>query len=112
MANEQRQNLCLPVRVDLCDVLCPNTYGSTAMKNTKWRPAIGDLMWTIKILALVRDGGVWKCPDGRSEWKVFKRKRLIRVDGEDNELNRRIKKVLLMLGFSVLEIETKKGSKK
>jgi len=34
------------------------------------------------------------------------------VDGEDNELNRRIKKVLLMLGFSVLEVETKKGSKK
>jgi hypothetical protein len=34
------------------------------------------------------------------------------MDGDDNELNRRIKKVLLILGFSVLEIESKKGAKK
>ncbi|NBP30471.1 MAG: hypothetical protein EBV23_13030 [Flavobacteriia bacterium] len=78
------------------------------MKKTIWRPSVGDLLWTIRILSLVRDGGVWKCPDGRSEWRVYKRKRLIRVTGEDNELNRRIKKVLLILGFSVLEIEPNK----
>lgn len=82
------------------------------MKKTLWRPAVGDILWTIKILSLVKDGGIWKCPDGRSEWRVYKRKRLIRMDGEENELNRRIKKVLLMLGFSVLEIESKKGVKK
>ena len=82
------------------------------MENTKWKPAVADLLWTIKILSLVRDGGIWKCPDGRSEWKVYKRKRLIRMDGEENELNRRIKKVLLILGFSVLEVEGKKGVKK
>ena len=82
------------------------------MKKTLWRPTAGDLLWTIKILSLVKDGGIWKCPDGRSEWRVYKRKRLIRMDGEENELNRRIKKVLLMLGFSVLEVEQKKGAKK
>jgi hypothetical protein len=82
------------------------------METTKWKPAVADLLWTIKILSLVRDGGLWKCPDGRSEWKVYKRKRLVRMDGEDNELNRRIKKVILILGFSVLEVEPKKGAKK
>lgn len=74
------------------------------VKDTKWRPSPFDLLKIIKILMAVKEGGSWICPDAGSIWTVYKKKRLIRVEGPDNMTNRKIRKILLMIGFSVLQV--------
>jgi hypothetical protein len=88
--------------------------GSTknSVKNTSWKPNPYELAHVIDLILRVKDGGCWVCPDGGSVWTFFKQKKIVRVKGADNQENRKIRKILLMLGFSVLVVNTNNKEEK
>jgi hypothetical protein len=83
-----------------------------AVKNTSWKPNPYELAHVIDLILKVKDGGCWICPDGRSVWTFFKQKKMVRVSGPDIQENRKIRKILLLLGFSVLVVGTNQKEEK
>lgn len=69
---------------------------------TNWEPTAADIAWQRNMIALLTDHATWGVPGALSAFEIDKpAKKFKLVVGEPNdETNRRIAKVFILLGFS------------
>lgn len=72
---------------------------------TDWRPAETDVEWQREMLRVLKDGAVWGVPISLSSFKFDKvNKTFCLISGDpEQETNRRIAKVLKILGYVEVE---------
>ena len=72
---------------------------------TEWRPSETDVDWQRQMLRVLKDGAVWGVPASMSSFKFDKvNETFCLISGDpEHETNRRIAKVLKILGYVEVE---------
>lgn len=72
---------------------------------TDWRPSETDVEWQREMLRVLRDGAVWGVPISLSSFKFDKTNKTfcLIIGDPENETNRRIAKVLKIIGYVEVE---------
>jgi hypothetical protein len=69
---------------------------------TDWEPTTKDIAWQRRMIELLTDHSTWGVPGALSAFEIDKpaKKFKLVVGNPDDETNRRIAKVFILLGFS------------
>jgi hypothetical protein len=68
-------------------------------------PHPSDIIWMLKKLSKIKHRAKWIVPDGFSVWRFNKDLKIAEVAGDNSNLNGKIKRLILELGWSVAEWE-------